>query len=79
MPVTELPVYFLSSIVKGEDVAVVGGASAAVSGAITMLDYTGTAQLICDQLDVTDAFKEQLKDSNVIVHENAKVKEIQKE
>ena len=61
---------------KGEDVAVVGSASAAVSGALTMLDYAGSVHLICDKPDVTAALAEQLRNSNVIVHENAKVKDI---
>ena len=61
---------------KGEDVAVVGGASAAVSGALTLLDYAGTVHLVCDELEVTDALKARLDQSDVIVHENAKVKEI---
>ena len=61
---------------KGEDVAVVGGASAAVSGALTMLDYAKTVHLICDRPDVTEALDEQLRSSNVIVHQNAKVTDI---
>ena len=55
---------------KGESVAVVGSASAAVSGALTMLDYAGSVHLICDKPDVTAALAEQLRNSNVIVHEN---------
>jgi thioredoxin reductase (NADPH) len=61
---------------KGEDVAVVGSASAAVSGALTMLDYAGSVHLICGKPDVTEALKEQLRNSQVIVHEDAKVKDI---
>ena len=61
---------------KGEDVAVVGSASAAVSGALTMLDYARSVHLICDKPEVTQALKEQLTSSPVIVHENAKVKDI---
>jgi thioredoxin reductase (NADPH) len=61
---------------KGEDVAVVGGASAAVSGALTLLDYAGSVHLICDKPDVTEALSQQLRNSNVIVHEDAKVKDI---
>ena len=61
---------------KGEDVAVVGSASAAVSGALTMLDYAGSVHLICDKPDVTEALKEQLRNSQVIVHEDAKVRDI---
>jgi len=61
---------------KGEEVAVVGGASAAVSGALTLLGYAKTVHLVCEALEVTDALKSQLEQSAVIVHEKAKVKEI---
>ena len=61
---------------KGEDVAVVGGASAAVSGALTMLDYAATVHLICDKLEVTDALEKQLRDSAAIIHEGHRVEEI---
>lgn len=61
---------------QGEDVAVVGSASAAVSGALTMLDYAATVHLISDKLEVTAALEKQLKDSAVIVHEGRQVKEI---
>jgi thioredoxin reductase (NADPH) len=61
---------------KGEDVAVVGGASAAVGGALALLDYAKTVNLICKKLDVTDRLAAELKNSNVVVYENASVKEI---
>jgi len=61
---------------KGEDVAVVGGASAAVGGALTLLDYAKTVNLICEKLDVRGVLAAELKNSNVVVHENLKVKEI---
>jgi thioredoxin reductase (NADPH) len=61
---------------KGEDVAVVGSASAAVSGALTMLDYAAAVHLISDTLEVTEALEKQLKDSAVIIHEGRQVKEI---
>lgn len=61
---------------KGEDVAVVGGASAAVSGALTLLEYAASVHLICGGLEVAAALKDQLEQSEVIVHEKAKVKEI---
>lgn len=61
---------------KGEDVAVVGGASAAVSGALTLLGYARTVHLICGELEVADGLKTQLEQSAVVVHEKAKVKEI---
>jgi thioredoxin reductase (NADPH) len=61
---------------QGEDVAVVGSASAAVSGALTMLDYAATVHLICDKLDVADALEKQLKDSAVVIHDDQQIKEI---
>ena len=61
---------------KGEDVAVVGGASAAVSGALTLLEYAASVHLVCGKLEIADALKAQLEQSAVIVHEKAKVKEI---
>jgi thioredoxin reductase (NADPH) len=61
---------------KGEDVAVVGGASAAVGGALTLLDYAKTVNLIYEKLDVTETAAAELKKSNVVIHADAKVQEI---
>jgi len=61
---------------KGEDVAVVGGASAAVGGALTLLDYAKTVNLISEKLEVTDVLAAELKNSHVVVHENGKVEKI---
>jgi thioredoxin reductase (NADPH) len=61
----------------GEDVAVVGGASAAVGGALTLLDYARTVHLACETLDVTDAMKQQVRQSAVRLHEGAKVTAIE--
>ncbi len=61
---------------KGEDVVVVGGASAAVGGALTLLEYAKSVQLICEKLDVAGTLAAELKKNNVIIRENAKVKEI---
>ena len=61
---------------KGEDIAVVGGASAAVSGALSMLDYANTVHLIYETLEVNEALRKQLEDSSIILHEGFKVKEI---
>jgi len=61
---------------KDENVAVVGGASAAVGGALTLLDYARTVNLIYEKLDVADTMAAQLKKSNVVIHANAKVQEI---
>ena len=61
---------------KDEDVVVAGGASAAVSGALTMLNYAKTVHLVCDELEVTDALKKDLLDSDVTVHKNTRIEEI---
>jgi thioredoxin reductase (NADPH) len=61
---------------KDEDVAVVGGASAAVGGALTLLEYARSVHLICDKLDVADTLATELKHSNVIIHENEHVTKI---
>jgi len=61
---------------KGENVAVVGNASAAVSGALTMLNYAAAVHLICDKLEVSDALAKQVQGSAVIIHEGRQVKEI---
>lgn len=61
---------------KDENVAVAGGASAAVSGALTMLNYAKTVHLICSALEVTEALKHELQNSDVIIHEGVEIKEI---
>ena len=61
---------------KDEEVVVAGGASAAVSGALVMLNYANTVHLVCDSLEVTDALKEDLMQSTVVVHDNTKIEEI---
>jgi thioredoxin reductase (NADPH) len=61
---------------KDEDVAVVGGASAAVGGALTLLEYARSVHLVCDKLDVADTLAAEIKQSHVIIHENEKVMEI---
>ena len=61
---------------KGEDVVVAGGASAAVGGALTMLNYARSVHLVCDRLEVADALRKDLTASEVIVHENTKIEAI---
>ncbi len=61
---------------RDEVVVVAGGASAAVSGALTMLNYAKSVHLVCDELEVTEALKKDLLDSDVTVHENTKIDEI---
>ena len=61
---------------KGEEVALVGGESAAVDGAMTLSEIAAKVHLICEKLDVADTLRQKLAGSPVKVHENAKVKEI---
>lgn len=61
---------------KGEDVAVVGDASAAVDGALSLLDYARSVHLISEKLDVAEALKAELRASAVRVYEGQKVREI---
>ena len=61
---------------RGETVAVVGSESAAADGALTLAEIAGTVHLICDDLAVSDKLLEKLKESRVVVHRGAAVKEI---
>jgi len=61
---------------KGVDVAVVGGGSAAASGALNMLAYARAVHLVCDTLEVSPVLAGELRRSAVQLHEGRKVKEI---
>lgn len=61
---------------RDEPVAVVGGGSAAVSGALTLMFYAGEIHLICKQLEVGESLARNLKDSDIVVHEGRKVVQI---
>ena len=61
---------------KGQDVAVIGGESAAVGGALTLLHDSKSVHLIFEKLDVVDVLREEIQSSAVIFHEESKVKEI---
>jgi thioredoxin reductase (NADPH) len=61
---------------KGADVAVVGGGSAAVSGALTMLDYARSVHLVCGRVAVGGRLAAELRQSAVVIRENAQVKAI---
>ena len=58
---------------RDEAVAVVGEASAAASGALTLLDYASEVHLICRRLDVSAALEKRLRESAVQVHEGVRV------
>jgi len=61
---------------RGEEVAVVGNESAAAAGALTLAEIAGRVHLICDDLKVSNALLNKLKNSQVTVHHNARIKEI---
>jgi thioredoxin reductase (NADPH) len=61
---------------RDQPVAVVGGASAAVSGALTLLNYASEVHLVCEKLDVADTLKKQLQESTAVIHEGRRIKQI---
>jgi thioredoxin reductase (NADPH) len=61
---------------RGQDVAVVGGESAAVDGALTLSDIAGTVHLVYQTLDVAADLKGKLEESRVIRHPGVKVERI---
>ena len=58
---------------RGQDVAVVGGESAAVDGALTMAEIAKTVHLICDKLEVAEDLKEKLLKSPIHLHRGVAV------
>ncbi|MFC1815376.1 NAD(P)/FAD-dependent oxidoreductase [Thermodesulfobacteriota bacterium] len=56
---------------KGEDVCVVGGESAAVDGALTLIHSSKAVHLVCKSLEATDVLKKELEKSKVIIHKGA--------
>lgn len=61
---------------RGEDVAVIGGQSAAVDGALIMTDIAGQVHLVCDFLLVPEPLARRLSESTVHVHKGVEVREI---
>lgn len=62
---------------RGQDVAVIGGESAAVDGALTLTGIAGQVHLICQDLDVSADLKAKLENSPVQLHLGAKVDAIE--
>jgi len=58
---------------RGEDVAIVGGQSAAAGGALTLLHLAKSVHLVCETLDVSPALQAKLRESGAILHEGVKV------
>ncbi len=61
---------------RGEPVALVGGGSAAVAGALTMLFLASQVHLVCQDLTVGEVLGEKLRQSAIILHEGRKVRAI---
>jgi len=61
---------------RDQDVAVIGGESAAVSGALTLTDYASKVHLVCKQLQVVDSLRKEIEQSDVIVHQGTAVEKI---
>lgn len=64
---------------RGQDVAVVGGESAAVDGALTLTEIANSVHLVFDQLEVADDLKAKLENSSVKCHSGVKVDRIEGE
>ncbi len=62
---------------RGEDVAVVGGQSAAAGGALTLLGLARTVHLVAQKLEGSPTLRDKLVNSGVILHEGAKVEAIE--
>lgn len=61
---------------RGENVAVIGGQSAAVDGALIMTGIAARVHLVCDELQVPVPLARRLSESTVLVHKGVEVKEI---
>ncbi|OIO00845.1 MAG: thioredoxin reductase [Desulfovibrionaceae bacterium CG1_02_65_16] len=64
---------------RSEDVAVVGGQSAAAGGALTLLSLARSVHLVAETLDISPALKTKLADSGAVIHEGVTVAAIEGE
>jgi len=62
---------------KGQNVAVVGGESAAADGALTLTRIAGQVHIVCEKLEVTQDLEARLQDSPVQIHQNTQVQSIE--
>ena len=60
-------------------VAVAGCRSAAAGGAVALTNFAREVHLYCEELDVAEGLRAQLKEKGVSVHEGVQIKEIQGE
>jgi thioredoxin reductase (NADPH) len=61
---------------RDQVVALVGDGSAAADGALTMLGYASEVHLVSEDLDISAPLRAELEESDVVLHQGAKVKEI---
>lgn len=61
---------------RDEPVAVAGGGSAALTGALTLLFYTKEVHLICEKMEGSEVLARHIAEGPVQVHEGRKVKEL---
>lgn len=61
---------------RNAKVAVVGNGSAAVDGAITLTKYASEVTLVCKEMTVSEAMRQRLSESSVVIKHNSWVKEI---
>ena len=61
---------------RGQNVAMIGCESAAITGALTLLFYAKTVHLVCEKLDARDYLVEKLGKSDIIIHEGRRPVEI---
>ncbi|MCI5157545.1 MAG: thioredoxin reductase [Candidatus Electrothrix sp. AUS1_2] len=61
---------------RGDTVMVVGNQSAAIDGALTLLDYAAKVYLVAEELQGSDAMLEKLRNSAVELHSGDWVQEI---
>lgn len=61
---------------RNQDVAVIGGESAAVDGALTLTQIARSVHLIYDDLQVASDLKAKLENSKVVCHPSVKAKSI---
>ena len=61
---------------RDEPVAVVGGGSAALTGALTLLFYTKEVHLVCEKIEGSEVLARRITEGPITLHEGRKVKEL---
>ena len=61
---------------RDEPVAVVGGGSAALTGALTLLFYTNDVHLVCEKIEGSEVLARRIAEGPISLHEGRKVKEL---